>query len=700
MADKSVGELIAAQSVTPTDLFVLEQNGTVKKLTGQILENWLVSLADGHGGIQSIVKKSTSGLVDTYRITLADTTPFDFMVTNGKSIKSISKESTSGLVDTYRIAFNDGTSSTFAVTNGEKGDKGDNQYVWIKYASQKPTATSHSFGDVADDWIGIYSGSSDTAPTDWTQYEWFKIKGEKGDTGSPATLVGSVTEYLASDSGTIVPSGSWTVTVPAVAQGKYLWTRVTQTYNTGSPVVSYSVSRIGMDGSGSVSSVNEVSPDSNGNVQLTPDDIGADTKKKYGKLVVFGDSLGQGVNNDNYSFADILSESGAFERVTKCCVGSATIGPYQVDSAAAGYSLIEQIETYSSDVSAADIIMLEYGANDVFAVLEGNVTMGTSDDTSATTTVCGYTKKALERIRALNADARIIWLTYAWNNFEYLRDNRDTNFADVELIFEITAMRLARPYLASVIPITEGLSASDITSDKMHPNTEGHKYIANKILHNMFASADFPRLFRPMYLTGDIATSRNLSLDGSFTYIYQLLSAGASVTITHAYNIDYPMVLYPHMYNAYYMVFNATTTTDGNKFANVSIIWYANSSIVVKTPVIAADIESGAGTFDATYVDTSKNNWCNYTKDKRIVTLDFQETMNLNAVGTWTSLLLATGFPAAASTASTIGIILSDGATELVQIHVDTSGNLNAYIMNTEVAGKTIRGSLIYIANE
>ena len=84
MADKSVGELISAQSVTPTDLFVLEQNGTAKKLTGQILENWLVSFADGHGGIQSVDKIATNGLVDTYRITLADTTTFDFIVTNGK----------------------------------------------------------------------------------------------------------------------------------------------------------------------------------------------------------------------------------------------------------------------------------------------------------------------------------------------------------------------------------------------------------------------------------------------------------------------------------------------------------------------------------------------------------------------------------------------------------------------------------------
>lgn len=275
MADKSVGELIAAQSVTPTDLFVLEQNGTAKKLTGQVLENWLVSFADGHGGIQSFDHVGTSGLVDTYRITMADTTTFDFDVNNGRGINTIKKTGTIGLVDTYTINFNDATSSTFEVANGAKGDKGDNQYVWIKYASQKPTASSHSFGDVADNWIGIYSGASATAPTDWTQYEWFQIKGEKGDTGEPATLNSFTVEYHVSDSGTIIPSGAWSSSVPVVAQGKYLWTRTTQRFNTGSPVVSYSVSRMGLDGSGSVSSVADISPDENGNVPLTAEHIGA-----------------------------------------------------------------------------------------------------------------------------------------------------------------------------------------------------------------------------------------------------------------------------------------------------------------------------------------------------------------------------------------------------------------------------------------
>ena len=276
MADKSVGELIAAQSVTPTDLFVLEQNGTAKKLTGQILENWLVSFADGHGGIQSIVKNSTSGLVDTYRITLADTTTFDFMVTNGKGISSVSKVSTSGLVDTYRIAFNDGTSSTFTVTNGEKGDKGDRADIWVKYASQKPTASSHSFGDVPDSWIGIATGHNmDTAPTDWQQYTWFQWKGEKGDTGDPATLISAEIRYQVGDSGTIMPSGSWSESVPPVTPGKFLWTRQVLQFNTGAPITSYSISRFGIDGTGSVSTVAGISPDATGNVPLTAADVKA-----------------------------------------------------------------------------------------------------------------------------------------------------------------------------------------------------------------------------------------------------------------------------------------------------------------------------------------------------------------------------------------------------------------------------------------
>lgn len=275
MADKAVSELIEAERITATDLFVLEQNGTAKKLTGQILLNWLTAAADGHGGIQSISKLKTEGLADTYRITLADTTIFDFVVTNGRSVNRISKTSTSGLADTYTIEYNDGTTGTFIVTNGAKGDKGDNAYVWIKYASTEPTEASHSFGSLPDDWIGIYFGPLAEAPADWREYAWYQIKGEKGDTGAPATLVSSSVTYQLGDSGSIIPSGAWSESVAVVPQGKYLWTRVVHQFNTGDPVMSYSVSRMGMDGAGSVSSVANVSPDSDGNVPLTADDVKA-----------------------------------------------------------------------------------------------------------------------------------------------------------------------------------------------------------------------------------------------------------------------------------------------------------------------------------------------------------------------------------------------------------------------------------------
>lgn len=308
MADKAISELVAASQVKPADLFVLEQDGAAKKLTGQTLENWLLTLADGHGGIQSITKTGTSGLKDTYRITLADETYQDIQVTNGRGITGFAKTGTSGLVDTwrvsyndgthtdisvtngrgitknelvstsglvktYRITYNDGTTQTYTVTDGAKGDKGDNTYTHVKYASQEPTAASHSMGDVPDAWMGIYTGALATAPTDWTLYKWNKVKGEQGDTGSPAQIASWSVTYLASDRGDIVPSGSWSTTIPTVAQGKYLWTRVITTFNSGSPVTSYSVSRMGIDGTGSVSSVNSQNPDSTGNVKLTAADI-------------------------------------------------------------------------------------------------------------------------------------------------------------------------------------------------------------------------------------------------------------------------------------------------------------------------------------------------------------------------------------------------------------------------------------------
>ena len=241
MADKQISDLVAATSVQTSDLFVLEQSGTAKKLTGQILVNYLTSIADGHGGIASITWQ-TSG-------------------TSGD-----------GQYHYATIHYADTTTSTFTIRDGLKGDTGNDWYVYIKYSADLPTSDA-DIGDTPDNWIGLYSGTASTAPSHYTDYTWFQWKGDTGNTGAACTILTQEVGYLSSSSGTVVPEGSWQSTVPTVAQGSFLWTRSRVTYNTGDVVTSYSVARFGIDGAGSVSSVNEISPDGNGNVALTASDV-------------------------------------------------------------------------------------------------------------------------------------------------------------------------------------------------------------------------------------------------------------------------------------------------------------------------------------------------------------------------------------------------------------------------------------------
>ena len=54
--------------------------------------------------------------------------------------------------------------------------------------------------------------------------------------------------YKASSSGTTVPGGTWSTSVPTVPEGQFLWTRTIITYNDGTDSTSYSVGKIGSTG--------------------------------------------------------------------------------------------------------------------------------------------------------------------------------------------------------------------------------------------------------------------------------------------------------------------------------------------------------------------------------------------------------------------------------------------------------------------
>ena len=76
-----------------------------------------------------------------------------------------------------------------------------------------------------------------------------EFKGDKGDTGSDGKgIVSTTITYQKSSSGTTVPNGSWSSSIPNVGASEYLWTKTVITYTSGDPSTSYSVGMMGATG--------------------------------------------------------------------------------------------------------------------------------------------------------------------------------------------------------------------------------------------------------------------------------------------------------------------------------------------------------------------------------------------------------------------------------------------------------------------
>lgn len=243
MADKSIFELNLQTTFATNDRLVVGNyaNSDAEAITGQTLVNLLATSLDGHGGIQSIVKTSSTG--------------------------------TDPVVDTYTITLSDTSTTTFQITNGLKGDQGNQTYVYFRWAHTEPSSWSDTTSQ-PDEWMGVYAGTATTPPTTVSAYTWVQVRGEKGDTGDASTITNQGVTYQTSSSGTVAPSGSWTTSIPAVAPGEFLWTRTQLTFNDGTTITAYGVSRYGIDGTGAVSSINVTClPDTNGNVTVTASDV-------------------------------------------------------------------------------------------------------------------------------------------------------------------------------------------------------------------------------------------------------------------------------------------------------------------------------------------------------------------------------------------------------------------------------------------
>lgn len=158
-----------------------------------------------------------------------------------------------------------------------KGEKGD-AFTYADFTAEQlaglkgPKGDAFTYADfTAEQLAGLKGPKGDAFK--YSDFTPAQLAALKGDPGTPATVTSTETVYQAGTSGTEAPTGTWSAAVPTVPQGRYLWTRLTTQFNTGEPVIYYSVSRFGVDGSGAVKTVNGKDPDPTGNVQVQAEDI-------------------------------------------------------------------------------------------------------------------------------------------------------------------------------------------------------------------------------------------------------------------------------------------------------------------------------------------------------------------------------------------------------------------------------------------
>lgn len=181
MADKSIFDLTTQSTFANEDRLVIGNyaNNDARAITGAQMVAQLTALADGHGGIASITAVESSADAGTNVIT---------------------------------VTMADGSTASFNVKNGSKGSTGLQTRVWIRYAHVQPTQNS-DMGTTPDEWIGIATNTSSSAPSSYTSYTWYKYKGDKGDTGDTGKGVSNITASRTSGTGAPGTTDTYTATV-------------------------------------------------------------------------------------------------------------------------------------------------------------------------------------------------------------------------------------------------------------------------------------------------------------------------------------------------------------------------------------------------------------------------------------------------------------------------------------------------------
>ena len=202
--------------------------GTITCPTG------ISAVSDGKAPMPTITVTATSALTKSGTITIPIVVDGDITINKTFSYSIAFKgqtgqNGTSVTVSSTSVTYQVGASGTTKPT-GEWSVTVPNvpngQFLWTK------TVVKYSDGKSTEAYSVSYKGTN----------------GSNGSNGTSVTVSSTSVTYQAGTSGTTPPTGTWSTTVPSVANGQYLWTKTVVNYSDGKSTESYSVSYKGTNG--------------------------------------------------------------------------------------------------------------------------------------------------------------------------------------------------------------------------------------------------------------------------------------------------------------------------------------------------------------------------------------------------------------------------------------------------------------------
>ena len=202
--------------------------GTITCPTG------ISAVSDGKSLQPTITITATSALTKSGTITIPIVVDGDITINKTFSYSiafkgATGQNGTSVTVSSTSVTYQTGTSGTTKPTgtwSTTVPNVPNGQFLWTK------TVVTYSDGKSTEAYSVSYKGTN----------------GSNGTNGTSVTVKSTSVTYQAGTSGTTPPTGTWSPTVPNVANGQYLWTKTVVNYSDGKSTESYSVSYKGTNG--------------------------------------------------------------------------------------------------------------------------------------------------------------------------------------------------------------------------------------------------------------------------------------------------------------------------------------------------------------------------------------------------------------------------------------------------------------------